>query len=358
MTSRAKPLTARATSPPMPADPQRWYMLARDVAVFNRALEQMGYDMAAIVARSPLAGVDLAAPDRLIRCEDAGAIIGIAQQTRFTPNIAAEIARRTPIGAFPLVDYLVVSSDSVGTAMRELATYMRLSGNPAKLDVDADAGAPRVTMEGPPFSVEFSVALIVGHLRVEVDGPSVVTGASFRHQPDDAAAFAHLIECPVEAGAAWSGLRFDPDGWNSPLRRRDPILRQLLEDQARHALDRMPKRHGIAQETARVIATRVARGPFSVGDVARELAVSARTLQRRLTDDGVSFQQLVDAARKDAAGRFLRDSGLAISEVAYLLGYSEPAPFHRAFKRWHGVTPDVFRRQTLVTPEGMQSEDS
>ena len=60
-----------------------------------------------------------------------------------------------------------------------------------------------------------------------------------------------------------------------------------------------------------------------------------------------------DAARKEAAGRYLAEPSLAIGEVAYLVGYSEPAPFHRAFKRWYGVTPDVFRRSgssTRVSP--------
>jgi len=63
----------------------------------------------------------------------------------------------------------------------------------------------------------------------------------------------------------------------------------------------------------------------------------------------VSYQQVVDSARKEAAARYLTDSTLAICEVAYLVGYSEPAPFHRAFKRWYGMTPDSFRhRLTLI----------
>jgi hypothetical protein len=141
-------------------------------------------------SRSPLAGVDLTDPDRWVRCEDAGAIIGLAQQNRFTPNIAAEIARRTSIGAFPLLDYLVVASDSVGAAMRQLANYLRLVGNPARLEVESDSTPPRVLIDGPPFSVEFSAALIVGHMRAEVEGPAVTTGVSFRHRPDDEAGFA------------------------------------------------------------------------------------------------------------------------------------------------------------------------
>jgi AraC-like DNA-binding protein len=78
--------------------------------------------------------------------------------------------------------------------------------------------------------------------------------------------------------------------------------------------------------------------------------MSARTLQRRLADEGVSYQELLEDGRKEAAGRYLRDSTLAIGEVAYLVGYSEPAPFHRAFKRWYGVTPEVFRQKQREKP--------
>jgi AraC-like DNA-binding protein len=73
--------------------------------------------------------------------------------------------------------------------------------------------------------------------------------------------------------------------------------------------------------------------------------MSPRTLQRRLAEEGVSYQTLLEGARKEAAGRYLADGTLAIGEIAYLLGYSEPAPFHRAFKRWYGTTPEAFRRR-------------
>jgi len=73
------------------------------------------------------------------------------------------------------------------------------------------------------------------------------------------------------------------------------------------------------------------------------LATTARTLQRRLAAAGISYHEMVDAARKEAAARLLADPGLVISEVAYLLGYSEPAAFHHAFKRWTDETPQAYR---------------
>jgi len=133
--------------------------------------------------------------------------------------------------------------------------------------------------------------------------------------------------------------------WELPLRRRDPVLRHLLEVQADAVLSRLSPRTGFASDVQRVLASRVAGGDASVSAVGREFAMSDRTLQRRLAAEGVSYQDLLDDARKEAAGRYLRDSTLAIGEVAYLVGYSEPAPFHRAFKRWYGVTPQDFRRK-------------
>ena len=69
------------------------------------------------------------------------------------------------------------------------------------------------------------------------------------------------------------------------------------------------------------------------------------SLQRKLAEAGLSYQELVDATRKTAASEYLSNATLSIGEVGYLLGYSEPAAFHRAFKRWHGVAPQVFRGQ-------------
>lgn len=86
--------------------------------------------------------------------------------------------------------------------------------------------------------------------------------------------------------------------------------------------------------------------------VARRLAMTPRTLQRRLARAGTSFESLCDHARKQAARTYLADTTLSIAEVTYLLGYSEPTAFHRAFRRWHGTTPQAFRTRTAKASRG------
>jgi AraC-like DNA-binding protein len=139
-------------------------------------------------------------------------------------------------------------------------------------------------------------------------------------------------------------VHLDVAAFRLPLSRRDSVLRKVLEARADELLAKLPQRAGLAAEVQRALAARVAGGDVRIEAVARDLATSGRTLQRRLSAEGVSYQELLDEARKEAAARYLSESVFAIGEVAYLVGYSEPAPFYRAFKRWYGVTPESFRQ--------------
>jgi AraC-like DNA-binding protein len=190
-----------------------------------------------------------------------------------------------------------------------------------------------------------AASLIVLHFRTETEGGFTASSLSLRHRPDDPVAFARVLGCEVNGEATWNGLIVPIASWRLPLRRRDSLLRRLLETQADQILERLPQRSGVAEQVQRTLAADLSAEATRIDIFARQLAMSGRTLQRRLTDEGVSFQQLLDAARKEAAGRYLVESTLAIGEVAYLVGYSEPAPFHRAFKRWYRMTPETFRRR-------------
>src|SRR4029453_10500709 len=198
-----------------------------------------------------------------------------------------------------------------------------------------------ITTSVGPFAMEFETALMILRFRNEADGP-FTAAVSFNHSLDDPIEFERILGCPVTLSAPWSGISLPLEVWRLPLRRRDPILRQVLEGHANEILARLPARTGLALEVQRALTSSVAGGDTRIQSIGRKFAMSARTRQRRLADEGVSYQKLLDDARKGAAGRYVTESTLAIGEIAYLLGYSEPAPFHRAFKRWYGRTPEGF----------------
>jgi len=344
MTAHANSLTARVKDRKA-ASAATLTLSAHDLRVFLDGLGRLGYNVDALVAAAGLEQGDLDHPDARIPCGAYGAVLTRAQHERFTPNLALELARVTPLGAWPLIDYIVLTADTVGAGVRQLARYMRIVGAPFSIDVRDEIEPVRVEMttRALPFAIEFDAALMVLHFRNEADGP-FTAALSFQHALDDAAAFARVLGCPVNANATWSGVSMPGETWRLPWRRRDPVLRQLLEAHANELLARVPPHTGLALEVHHALTQRVAGGDTRIESIGREFGMSARTLQRRLAGEGVSYQQLLDDERKGAAGRFVAESTLAIGEIAYLLGYSEAAAFHRAFKRWYGRTPEASRR--------------
>jgi AraC-like DNA-binding protein len=321
-------------------------MPAADVRAFLDALGRLGYNPQSLLASSGVRESELNDPDARVQCEALGMMLSLAQRERFTPNIGLELATVTPMGAYPLLDYLVATSETVGAGVEQLAHYMRLVGNPAEITAQKEKGGVRIRIadSAAPFNVEFSTSLMVLHLKSETGGRFTATSLGFKHTPDDRKQFERVLGCTVFAAASWNGLIVPTESWQLPLRRRDSLLRRLLETQADQILAQLPARTGVAAELQRALTRNLRVGNNSISTFARQFAMSGRTLQRRLAAEGVSYQQVVDAARKEAAARYLTDSTLAICEVAYLVGYSEPAPFHRAFKRWYGMTPEKFRR--------------
>jgi AraC-like DNA-binding protein len=346
MTVGADRLTKRANTPSQ-AGAVRSSHPASSARVFVDALERLDYSMEPLLADAGIRRADLDDPDARIPVTAWARMFCRAQEQRPLKNVGMRLATVTPIGAFPLLDYLIMTSQDVREALTRLARYLRLAEPRSIPSVREDEDPIRVSLEGcdTRFSAEFTVTLNLLHFRKETEGRFRAAYASFRHQPDDAAELERVLGCPVHTGASWNGWALSREAYQLPLRRRDPALGRLLQRQADEAIARLPPMDGVALDVRRVLASRIGGGNTRIQAVARDLATSVRSLQRRLAAAGASYQQLVDLARRDAAERHLTDASLSIGEVAYLLGYSEPAAFTRAFRRWRHETPRAFRQR-------------
>jgi AraC-like DNA-binding protein len=342
MTLDANRMTPGATPAPRTAVP---LLASGTVRPLLDALERLGHDRASLISAAQLTRAELDDPDRQIPGTAYVTILERAMRERPRRNLALHVARVTPIGAFPLLDYLVLSSNTVGEGLRRLARYHRLIGSTAPVVLHEDEDPVRVVLDcrGLPFVVEFSVALALIHLRAESDGRALARWASFEHRPDDANEMAEALGCPVREAQSWSGYALSRETWALPMRRRDPVLVSVLERHADTVIAGVPELECAADRVRHALATGVAHGDMTIAAIARALATTPRTLQRRLASEGVSFQELLDAVRREMSERHLKERVLSISEIAFVLGYSEPAAFHRAFRRWHRLTPQAFR---------------
>jgi AraC-like DNA-binding protein len=311
------------------------------------ALERLGYDIDSLLAPFGLTGTEVDDPDGQLPASVCAEIFGAIQREGRVKNPALRIASEMPVGATPLLDYLVCSAESVGDGFKQLARYLGLVNPSVRLVFREEEDPIRVLVEGSidPFTVELTVSLSVLRFSRESGDRFQVERICFRHEPEDVSAFESALRSEVETQSSWSGLALTRESWHLPLRRRDPLLRNWLERKAKQILAPQAGQEGVAMQVRRLLAAPARGSGTTIEAAARGLAMSPRTLQRRLSEEGTSFDSLREEMRKRTAETFLADRTLSIGEVAFLLGFSEPGAFHRAFKRWHNTTPDVFRKQ-------------
>lgn len=319
-----------------------------------RVLAQLGYDLDALLANGGLRREDVENPDAVIAPSACAAVFASAHQERRVPNLPLQLAIHTPVGATPLLDYLIVSADSVGAGLHRLARYLGLVNRGIRLAVRESSSPVRVVVERArgAFETELTVSLSLLRFKKETDGRLHPQYVSFTHEPDDVVEYAAVLGCPVRVRASWNGWAMSKADMSLALKRRDPALSRWLERQASEILARLPADGDVRDEVRSVLSTQLTSGDMRIDAVARRLATTPRTLQRRLARAGTSFDALCDDARKQAARTYLADTTLTIGEVTYLLGYSEPTAFHRAFRRWHGTTPQAFRARMARSKGG------
>jgi AraC-like DNA-binding protein len=168
------------------------------------------------------------------------------------------------------------------------------------------------------------------------------------------AAYEELFGAPVRFGAADSALWLDRELVTRPLARRDPLTRRYLEAHAEQMLAQLPAQQppsvpAIVAQIREAVLVELATSGAELARVAKRVAMSTRTVQRRLEESGTSYQEVVDDVRAAMARTLLRDRSRSIIDVAFELGYADLKGFYRAFRRWTGTTPAEFRATTAAS---------
>jgi AraC-like DNA-binding protein len=260
------------------------------------------------------------------------------------PTLPVRAGLATPLGAFGVLDHLVSAAHTLGEAMHTLALFFRLVSATITLDVTNSEGGSLWINNNPaaptdPLSDAWTLALLVGRIRALAE-PFGVREVALA-QPASAAdnQYSTLFQTSVVFGQPRAGLRLMPDSWRAPLRSANPALYATLHALASRADIQTFVADPLQYVLGAQLDTSLEAGQVSVATIAAQLGISVRTLQRRLANEQVSFQQLLDAHRQERAMELLQEGSQTLGAIAYELGYSEQSAFNRAFKRWTGMSP-------------------
>ena len=185
----------------------------------------------------------------------------------------------------------------------------------------------------------------VAQISAEVSSQRFVPEAVFfKHAArGDEAVYSEHFSCPVYFNSDRDALLVDEAALAVPNKLGDETIASFFDRHLEQELASLPDQIGLEQRVRKAVVKLLSEGVPTLSEISNELGMSARTLQRRLSENGRSFQGLVDLARQELAQQLLRETDYSLAEVAFLTGFSEQSGFTRAFKRWSGQTPRSYR---------------
>jgi AraC-like DNA-binding protein len=275
-----------------------------------------------------------------------------AEQLTGDADLGLHSAESSNPGALSIVGYVILSCRTAGEALERLARYAPLLNEGLQVRVEHkqdtticrfgaadDLGSylrrsPRQVIE----TVAAGIVLTLGRVAARPPVPIAVT---FQHAaPASIAEHARLLGPVVRFDQLENAVVYSTSALAAGMLSADPAL---LEGDAKRRLEQLKSHGTVSGRVQSIVGARLKGEVPSLAVIASELAMSERSVQRSLTEESTSYREIVDVVRKDLALSHLSRPGATAADVAFLLGFSEPSAFTRAFRRWTGSSPSQFR---------------
>lgn len=267
-------------------------------------------------------------------------------------DFGLHVGERTNVKMFDIVGYAVANSSTFGDALSRTDRYHTIWNDGASFRLLIEGERAHLSYSYVDLSgaecrqdSEMTLSLLIKFAR-DVTGIDITPReVCFQHPtPDDTSEHERIFRAPVRFNMPVAELIFDVAILELPIIAADPALCAVLDRHAEELLAKLPRRGRLTDEVRHLLRQAFNGGDPGLEAIAAQLNLSPRTLQRKLKEEQTSHQDLLDEMRRDLSVSYLREPEMAICEVAYLLGFSEPSAFHRAFRRWTGTTPREYRR--------------
>ncbi|MCO8309856.1 AraC family transcriptional regulator [Pseudomonas mandelii] len=318
------------------------------VSLVLNTFKAEGLSSEALLTGSGISAADLSRADTRITTNQE--MLVCANAVALRRDIGLELGRRMHVSSYGMLGYALLTSATLGDALRLALHYPALLGTLFELSLEEEneriwltAGDYRENPALAPFNVEFCLVSMKVTCEDLLGHPLPLLGARFEHPaPDYQARYAERFDCPLQFDAVSNAFAFDKRWLEQPLPLADAITHQAMAERCRKQNTEFTGRQAWLGRIRQLLAAQLNAAPGLDG-LAEQMNCSARTLRRHLKDLGCSYQELLDELRFEQAKRMLCEDQLPIYRIAETLGFSETASFRHAFVRWSGVAPSQFR---------------
>jgi len=313
-------------------------------------LKSVGLDVHALFDEAQLDLSALDNPDTRYATEKISLLWELAAARSGNPFIGLAMPDTLQPAAFDVVAYAMMTCKDLHAGLNFLVRYQRVVSDAVMITMEEAEQACWIGIElaggkrpVPRHRIDFVFTTLLSFFRWITGREMHPLAVELVHAaPGDTSTYAAVFQCPVRFGAQANRMLFSQTDLRVPLQAANPVLAELHDRYAGERLARLEKDRTSIRARESIVRRLPAGDPVR-GDVARELCMSERTLQRRLAEEGTSFHQIVDDARRELAQRYLNQPQLGLAQVASRLGFTDRSTFSRACKRWFDLTPSEYR---------------
>lgn len=319
-------------------------------------IHESGGDVDAIFGRSNIRVDDLDSPFNEL---DLGGFCTLfeesARQTKndsFGLQFGADFQPRQ-LGA---IGFAAISSPTLSAALRNMEKYFPAHQGQSTFGLLQSADIlwlnyrildPRI--ESRRHDAELSMGVFMNIFRNALGNQWAPLEVCFEHElVGDSRCHEMVFEAPVKFGRRTNALAFRRSDLDAIMPESDPYLYSVIESFLKSRTEMTVDPTDFALMVRHQIKIQLNEVPLTAKEIARILGVTNYSFQRQLKEHGLSFRDLLKAAREELALHYLHDESLPLTEVAAMLGYSELSAFSRAFRSWTGMSPQRYRRKQLV----------
>lgn len=334
------------------ASPEPITVSATVLAQMFLYLDSLQVDIDAFLRSLDIAPETVRSPDSYIPVETYLHIQDEAAEYVHDPYFGLHMGEFAQPGSWSILGYLMMNCKTLGEAFEKSGRYQRIIGNMIDARIELGLGKVRAVYFTPPHAPPMSRHCFESTFSSSVRLARLLSGlplnpieVTFTYpEPESRTEYERIFNCPVRFGQRDNSMTLDMRMGNLPVRMANPALLEHFEQYAQDFIAQMERNDATTQSVTKIILAHLDDESLSIEKVAREMAISVRTLQKRLESEGVVFSDLLRDIRQRLAKEYLREN-YSVEQITYLLGFSDPSVFRKSFKKWMGVTPREYRQE-------------
>jgi AraC-like DNA-binding protein len=321
------------------------------------AIGRAGADPDQVLRALGLDRAVLSNAEGFIPCSTFARLLEEAARATGDPCFGLHFGERFNLKNIGPLTYVVLNSPTIAVADEHVARYLKLYNQAAKVFFTVDEQRAYLQyvlhdleIDAPRQQNEYSMAIRLNTIRMMVGSQWAPLEVRFAHAaPEQILEHLRIFRAPVLFGYSTNAFMIERQFLERQIPAADERLYRIMKRYLERVLAEIPQEDGVLASVRRAVAESMREGDPNLARVAKKMAMSPRTLQRQLKEQGMDFKKLVADTRRQFALSYLKNRRSTLTEIAFLLGYSEVSAFNRAFKRWTGSTPLAYRGRAAPT---------